>query len=84
MPTYTAICEQTESGTWAGYVPDLPAILAVGDTKDELRSNMQEAIALWIEETLADGNLIPPPTSHGLLIDVNLNHSRPVQVRFQG
>ena len=60
---YTAIVEQGKSGTWAAYVPDLPTILAMGDTREELEQNLREAIQLWIDEETADGRAIPPPSS---------------------
>lgn len=70
MTTYTAVFEQTESGTWSGHVPDLPAILAVGKTKQELETNMREAISIWIEEMLEEGFPIPAPAFCTVPIEV--------------
>lgn len=70
MAYYTAIFEQSSSGTWAGYVPDLPVILAMGDTRAEAEANMREVIELWIEETKADGLPIPAPSAQSALIEV--------------
>ena len=38
-----------EGGCWAE-VPDLPGCFTEGDTLDEVRDNLREAIALYLED----------------------------------
>nr|WP_315214030.1 type II toxin-antitoxin system HicB family antitoxin [uncultured Duganella sp.] len=42
-------------------VPDLPGCFSAGDTLEEAIGNAREAIELWLETTIEDGNDIPPP-----------------------
>ena len=51
---------------WAGtnysaHAPDVPGCVAVGDTPEECRRNMKEALAFHLEGTLEDGLSIPQP-----------------------
>ena len=50
--------EQTAFGV---VVPDLPGCFSAGDSLEEAIENSKEAIALWIEITLAAGGEIPAP-----------------------
>jgi len=69
MARYTAIFERNEDGSWSGFVPDLPAILASGDTLEQARQSMREGIKIWIEEAKKDGSPIPPPSTVALSIE---------------
>ena len=42
-------------------VPDLPGCFSAGDTFDEAMKNAKEAIELWLESVLDDGDDIPEP-----------------------
>ena len=44
-------------------VPDLPGCFSAGDTLDEAISNAKEAIELWMESVIEDGQSIPEPSS---------------------
>ena len=44
-------------------VPDLPGCFSAGDTLDEAIANAPEAIALWLEDRVARGELPPPARS---------------------
>ena len=44
-------------------VPDLPGCFSAGDTLDEAMSNIEEAIAGWIDSMLDAGQAIPTPSS---------------------
>jgi predicted RNase H-like HicB family nuclease len=41
MATYTVIYEQGPT-SWGAYVPDLPGVTAVGDSRDEAQRLIQE------------------------------------------
>ena len=43
-------------------VPDLPGCFSVGDSIEEAIDNAHEAIMLYIEDMVADGESIPSPT----------------------
>ncbi|USX27953.1 type II toxin-antitoxin system HicB family antitoxin [Oxalobacteraceae bacterium OTU3CINTB1] len=42
-------------------VPDLPGCFSAGDTLEKAIDNAREAIELWLEATIEDGDDIPPP-----------------------
>jgi predicted RNase H-like HicB family nuclease len=46
--TLKAIVHPAEEGGFWAEVPALPGCLTQGETLDELRSNLREAIALWL------------------------------------
>ena len=51
MKTFTAVIEKDrETGYYVGYVPGLPGGHSQGETLDELRSNLREAIELIMED----------------------------------
>jgi predicted RNase H-like HicB family nuclease len=49
------------NGNYSGYVPDLPGCVTTGKTPEEVKRNMQEAIALHLEGMLKDGIPLPQP-----------------------
>lgn len=48
-----------EDGGYTVEVPSLPGCISEGDTIEEALTNIQEAIALWIEVTQERGEPIP-------------------------
>ena len=59
---YTVVIEKGET-SYGAYVPDLPGCVAVGDTLDEVKKLIAEAIEFHLEGMLEDGLPIPQPTS---------------------
>jgi predicted RNase H-like HicB family nuclease len=59
---YAVVIEEGES-SFGAYVPDLPGSIAVGETKEEVLSLIQEAIEFHIEGLREDGQPIPEPSS---------------------
>ncbi|MEP7274301.1 MAG: type II toxin-antitoxin system HicB family antitoxin [Acidobacteriota bacterium] len=59
---YAVIIEEGEN-TFGAHVPDLPACIAVGHTKEEVMELIQQAIAFHIEGSREDGQPIPRATS---------------------
>ena len=45
-----AIVHPAEEGGYWAEVPDLPGCFTEGDTLDEVRDNLREAIALYLED----------------------------------
>lgn len=46
---YVVIIEKALDGSYSAYVPDLPGCISCGDTPDEVRQLIQEAISLHLE-----------------------------------
>ncbi len=44
-----------ESQAYIGFIPALPGAHSCGDTLDELRVNLKEAVELMLEELTAEG-----------------------------
>jgi predicted RNase H-like HicB family nuclease len=51
MRSYTAVVERCpDTGLYVGYVPGFPGAHSQGETLDELRQNLQEVIAMLLED----------------------------------
>jgi predicted RNase H-like HicB family nuclease len=64
-----AIIEEGPS-SFGAYVPDLPGCVAVGDTREEARELLKEAIEFHLEGIKAEGKTIPPPVSSSELLEI--------------
>ena len=49
--------------SWGAYVPDLPGCVAVGETEEEVKQLIQEAIGFHLEDLSESGAQIPPALS---------------------
>ena len=67
---YLVVIEQGPTSLGA-YVPDLPGCVAVGATREEVATLIQEAIEFHIEDLRTDGQPIPPPSSTAEVIEVD-------------
>ena len=47
--TFTAVFEEAEEGGYVAFVEELPGAITQGETLDEARENLKEAIALMLE-----------------------------------
>jgi predicted RNase H-like HicB family nuclease len=61
MSEYVVIYEQAEDGGWGAYLPDLPGVVAVGATREEVSAGIQEALTAYADELRADGRRLPAP-----------------------
>ena len=68
---YAVIIEKGEN-TYGAYVPDLPGCVAVGDTVEEVKTLIKEAIVFHLEGMIEDGDEIPPPSSAIEYIDTQI------------
>ncbi len=64
MTQYVIVIEGDGSTNYSAYAPDLPGVVATGDTLEECEAEMREAIAFHIEGLGLAGEPVPPPTSH--------------------
>ena len=69
MTKYTIIIESGE-GNFSAYAPDLPGVVAAGETEEETIKLMEEAIELHIEGLKEDRLPIPQPTVSARSIEV--------------
>lgn len=67
---YTIVIEKGKNN-YSAYVPDLPGCISTGDTIDEVKSNLKEAMLMHIEGMLEDGDKIPFPDSIIDTLEVN-------------
>jgi predicted RNase H-like HicB family nuclease len=67
--TYTVIFEQG-STSWGAYVPDLPGVIAVGDSREEVEASIREAIEFHLEGMQAEGIEIPKPASFAGVVEI--------------
>jgi predicted RNase H-like HicB family nuclease len=56
--------------SYGAHVPDLPACIAIGETKEEALALIRESIAFHLDGLKQDGQPIPDPSSTGELVDV--------------
>lgn len=57
---YTVIYEKGPT-SWGAYVPDLPGVITVGDSREEVERLIREAMVFHIEGMREEGLEIPPP-----------------------
>jgi predicted RNase H-like HicB family nuclease len=58
---YLVIFEEAEDGTIWARVPDLSGCYSCGNTIEEARTNITEAMELYIETAKLEGIIIPKP-----------------------
>jgi predicted RNase H-like HicB family nuclease len=60
---YVVVIERGSDGSYSAYVPDLPGCTACADTVEEVRREIEEAVALHIESLREHGESVPAPTA---------------------
>jgi predicted RNase H-like HicB family nuclease len=65
-----AVVIEKGARNYSAYVPDLPGCVSVGDTLDEVKTEIREAIAFHLEGMREDGLPIPQPSSRAEYVDV--------------
>ena len=61
---FKVILERESEGGFSAYVPSLPGCASQGETLEETKRNIQEAIQCHLESLLEDGQ--PVPTERGV------------------
>ena len=56
-----------KTGAYGVVVPDLPGCTSAGSTTDEVLGNAVEAVRLWVEDAIDDGETPPRPRSAEVL-----------------
>jgi len=65
-----AIVIEKAGKNYSAYVPDLPGCVVTGGTREEVESQIREAVEFHLEGMREDGEAIPEPSSQVEYIDV--------------
>jgi len=65
-----AIVIEGREGNYGAYVPDLSGCVTTGDTLDEVREMMREAIAFHLDGMREDGDPIPDRNTRVAYVEV--------------
>lgn len=57
--SYTVLFEPAEEGGYVAFCPALPGLVTEGDTYEEARERVMEAIEGYLESLIKDGEPIP-------------------------
>ena len=60
---YLVVYAKVPGSNFAGYAPDVPGCVSAGDTLDEMRAMMREALEGHFEVMLGHGESIPEPAA---------------------
>jgi predicted RNase H-like HicB family nuclease len=63
MSEYVVVFERAEDGGWGAYLPDVPGVVALGTTRDEVASRIREALDAYSEEMTRLGRTLPEPVA---------------------
>ena len=66
---YMIVIEKGET-SYGAYVPDLPGCVAVGETEEEVKRLIQEAIEFHLEDLTQSGSVFPPAISQSDYVEV--------------
>jgi predicted RNase H-like HicB family nuclease len=50
-------------GGWGAYLPDLPGVVALGATQEEVTRRLRQALNAYVEELGALGEQLPAPVA---------------------
>jgi predicted RNase H-like HicB family nuclease len=64
MSGYVVVFEGDEPSGYSAYSPDLPGVVAAGDTRAETETLMREAMAAHIAVLREMGEPVPAPVTH--------------------
>lgn len=54
------VYERSDEGSWGAYLPDVPGVAALGDTRDEVATGLREAPAAHADEMRDLERDVPP------------------------
>lgn len=67
---YAVVIEQTLDGGYSAYVPDLPVCFTVGDSLDEVKQYIRDAIETYLDVAHEEGLPLPSPSARIEMIDI--------------
>jgi len=69
MKKYLIVIEPTQTG-FSAYLPDLPGCVSTGYTREEVESNMREAIAFHLDGLREEGQTVPEPQTYSAYVEL--------------
>ena len=66
---YVYVIEKAADGNYSAYVPDLPGCTTSGDTVDQVKSSIKDAVATYIDSLREHNEPIPPPSSQADVVE---------------
>lgn len=67
---YAVIVTFEDDSGWVGRVPDLPGVVAVGDTPDEMMRTLEDVKEVYIASLLLHGHPIPDPRPYESVVNL--------------
>jgi predicted RNase H-like HicB family nuclease len=64
---YVYVIEKAADGSFSAYIPDLPGCTTCGDSEQDVRSSIKDAVDSYVESLREHNESVPPPTS---IVDV--------------
>jgi predicted RNase H-like HicB family nuclease len=58
---FRIVIEQDEEGAFIASCPTLPGCWSQGDTREQAKANIEEAVTAYLESLKKHGDPIPPP-----------------------
>jgi predicted RNase H-like HicB family nuclease len=71
MSEYVVIYEQSPDGGWGAYLPDLPGVVALGATREEVGTRIEEALTAYADEVQRQGRSLPAPVHRAATLRVS-------------
>ena len=60
---YLVVIEQASDGSYSAYLPDVPGCVSCGDSVNEVKAMIQEALDFHLEGIRSAGLPVPMPTT---------------------
>lgn len=60
MIEYAVIYEQATDGAWGAYIPDIPGVVALGQSRADVAERIEEALAAYVDDMRERGETLPP------------------------
>ena len=60
---YLVVIEKAGDGSFSAYLPDVPGCVSCGDTVDEVKASIQEALEFHLQGMRHAGLPVPMPTT---------------------
>jgi predicted RNase H-like HicB family nuclease len=60
---YVVVFEKSGDGSFSACVPDLPGCVTSGDSVEEVRVLIEEAVMMHIDSSRRHGEIVPPPAA---------------------
>lgn len=75
---YDVIFEEQPDGGYTTIVPSLPGCISEGDTFEKAKTNIADAIELYLQDMEADGEEIPVNKGSVFVGQIEINRNKPI------